>query len=803
MSGKRISMHGVFLRVLTFPRTVLTLVLLATLLFALALPRLEKHTDVASMLPENHPTVQFCREVENEFGIRESLLIGVVKNSDGGITTPGTLAFIHRLTEKLRGMPAIKTGSVKGLFTIDDIVGTPEGFEVVPLLETIPRTDEEVSALRRRIRRNRMLQGEIVSRDGTGTLIYADLEPDADKAAVYREVKSFIESENKDPEREVFIAGMPVFQGVIGIYVDRELKRVFPLTGLVVVAMLGLLLRSLRGIILPLLVVLFSVIWTMGAMALLGIPIYTMTTAVPIIIMALGCADGIHVLTRYDEAAREEPRADRKRIILVTMDEMWSPVVMTSLTTTVGFLSLLSSDMEPLRYFGIFSAFGVLAAMVISLTFLPAMLVLLKRPRQTAGERSRAPSSPQHAAGGSLARIFHEVSGLALLNRFGRGVYDHRRSILAANLALVALSLFGLCFLRVDADPMRYFRAGSEIPAANEMLNRKFNGTGLLCMVLDAGEPDGFKSPRLLRKLETLQERLKDRARDVGGSVSLVDYIKLMNRATNGDDPARETVPETREEVAQYLLLYSMSGDTEDLDQVVDYAFQRANLIIRLKTLSSLRVGRVVHITEELAREIFQGEDVDFKVGGRAKLIFLMMDFLVKGQIYSILLSMIGVFLITTLMFRSGWCGVLNLLPILVASIWNFGIMSLFRMPLEPSTAVTACIGIGVGIDYSIHFISKYRRLVARARPGPYPPGSTGGVYRELTARTMETAGKAILFNALVVIFGFLVLLFSTFPPTRNMGIMVSLNMFTCFIGAVTLLPASLNWIRPRNCRVC
>ena len=777
-----------FSRIIDSPRIVIVLLLIPTVFFGSFLPRLEKDTDVTNMLPRRNPVVQLADRIEEEFGVRDSLLIGVVEDGKQGIYNPDTLRFLFRLTKGLEALPGIEPGSVKGIFTIDTILGTPDGFEAKPLLEEIPETEGEILAFRRRVGRNAMIQGEIVSRDGTGTLILADPESGADLGDLYDRVRTLIGSEEKNPKRDVFIAGTPVITGVIGTYVDQDMRRMIPFVAVVIVAMLALLLRSIRGVVLPLLVIGFSVIWTMGAMAILGIPIYPMTTIVPILIMALGCADGIHVTNRYYEAVGEE-EADRRRIILKTMAEMWRPVVMTSLTTTVGFLSLLTSDMEPIRYLGIFSAFGILVAMLFSLTFLPASLALLKVPEP--GRRLRGRAVGRHR------RVFSGIPGI--LGAAGEAVYAYRYFVVSVNLVLILVSLALLPFLRVDSDPMRYFEGGSDIPEANRIINAKFNGTGVLNVVLDGGEPDAFKSPALLVRLSRMQ-RMLEKVEDVGGTISLADYLKLMNRAMHGDRASWDVVPETREEVAQYLLLYSFSGEAGDLERVVDDAFQKADLIVRLRTLSSTRIGRVVRTIEDLSREIFGGQGVTTRVGGRAMVTYITQDILVKGQLSSIELSIFGVFLITVLMFRSFLAGLLSILPITVATIWNFGFMSLARVPLEPTSAVTACIGIGVGIDYAIHFISKYRYLAANVTPAAFPDRIQEHVYRHLTRLTMMTAGKAILFNALVVICGFLVLLLSRFPPTRTMGILVSLNMFACFVGAVTLLPAAVNTFRPRFC---
>ena len=779
-----------FSRIIDFPRSVIVFLLLPTAFFACFLPRLEKDTDVTNMLPRRNPTVRLADRIEQEFGVRDSLLIGVVENGRQGIYNSDTLRFLFRLTKGLEGLPGIEPGSVKGIFTIDTILGTSDGFEVKPLLDEVPVTEEEILAFRRRVARNSMIQGEIVSRDGTGTLILADPESGADLAALYDRIRDLIGSEDrKNPGREVFVAGIPVITGVIGRYVDQDMRRMIPFVAVVIVVMLALLLRSVRGVVLPLFVVGFSVVWTMGAMALLRIPIYPMTTIVPILIMALGCADGIHVTNRYYEAVGEEEEADRRCIILRTMGEMWRPVVMTSLTTTVGFLSLLTSDMEPIRYLGAFSAFGIVVAMLFSLTFLPASLALLKVPVPRRRPRDRDAGGGRRMAAG--------MSGI--LGAAGEVVYVYRYLVVGVNVVVILVSLALLPFLRVDSDPMRYFETGSEIPEANRMINEKFNGTGVLNVVLDGGEPDAFKSPALLGRLDRMQRAL-EKVDDVGGTISIADYLKLMNRAMHGGKASWDVVPETREEVAQYLLLYSFSGEPADLERVVDDDFRKADLIVRLRTLSSKRIGHVVRTIEDLCRELFGGQGVKTQVGGRAMVTYVTQDILVKGQLSSIALSILGVFLITVLMFRSFLAGFLNILPITVATIWNFGFMSLARLPLEPTSAVTACIGIGVGIDYAIHFIAKYRYLAANASPAAFPDRVREHVYRRLTRATMMTAGKAILFNAIVVICGFLVLLFSRFPPTRTMGILVSLNMFACFVGALTLLPAAVNTFRPRFC---
>jgi predicted RND superfamily exporter protein len=176
-------------------------------------------------------------------------------------------------------------------------------------------------------------------------------------------------------------------------------------------------------------------------------------------------------------------------------------------------------------------------------------------------------------------------------------------------------------------------------------------------------------------------------------------------------------------------------------------------------------------------------------IGGHAPVLIDLINIIVYGQIWSIVLSGILVFFITSVMFWSPIAGLFCAAPITLATAFNFATMAVLGIKLEPATAVTACIGIGVGVDYGIHFIAKYQIMRQR--------GDTG---RALVESTMASAGKAIFFNASIVIGGFLVLLTSQFPPSRHMGFMVGLNMFTSYVAAVTVLPAMLAWLKPRFC---
>lgn len=770
-------MSNVFQLVTGFPKTILLLLLALTLFFASQLSKITMETDAESMIPQGHPAILYNDQAEEIFGIHDAIIIGIVNEDKGGIFNRRTLATIKRLTVKLaelEGVVAVTDDDVVSLATIDNIAGTDFGFEVSPFMEEVPATASAIAELRRKLYDNDMYVGGIVSRDGSATAIYAELENGLEnRARVYKAVKALVETEMQEnsPDK-IYIAGRPVLEVTFGEYMAEDMQRMMPLVIAVVILVLLLIFRSLSGILLPFTVVIGSVIWAMGIMSLCKVPMFTISTQMPVILMAVGTAYGIHILNKYFQERILNPGMEKRQLILLTMAEMWKPVVMTALTTAVGFLSLITAYMVPIRYFGIFTSIGVLAAMIFSLLMIPACLMIFNIKVRF----NRLPAGRPKTEGFFDRR----------LSRGGEFIFQHRRSVTAAAVAVIGLALFGLLRISTNSSWIESIKHSSDVYIANEVLNRKFDGTLNLYIVVEGQKPGDIKSPPLLEKIDQLQAEVEQMDL-VGGSRSIAEYVKRMNRVMNEDQKAFETIPDSRELVAQYLLMYSMSGDPQDFDDVVDYDYRLANVWMQMKSDYTDDIARVIRRVETFAAKHFTPQGIKVNLAGRAYTSFIWVELLIRGQMNSILFSILAVFMITALMFRSVVAGLFNIIPISAAILLNFGLMGLLGFPLDVSTALSSGIVIGVGIDYTIHFLSKFRLEMAKGTDG-----------RQATITTMTTTGRAIFYNALAVIAGFMVLYTSNFPANQQMGGLVSINMFTCFLAALTILPALLNIIKPR-----
>ncbi len=333
--------------VIRWPKLVITAVLLITMALASQMAHMQVETDTEAFIPEGHQATLNNDRMKDIFGTPDLLWIGVIRD-DGGIYQSDSLQLIQSITEKVRLIPGIIDQDVVSIATEDNIRGTADGMEVEPFMENVPTSSSAMESLQAAIRDFEIFDGFIVAKDGSAAAILAELEPQEllvgrglDKLMVYQSVKAAVDEVSRDRPEEFYVAGLPVAEATLGKYIQDDMSVMMPMVFIVLMILLFFTYRSVRGVILPMAVVLLSVVAAMGIMAAVGVPMYPTTTMVPVVLMAIGVADAIHILGKYYEVVLISPNASRSEIVLKTMDEMWRPVVLTSFTTGVGFLSFL------------------------------------------------------------------------------------------------------------------------------------------------------------------------------------------------------------------------------------------------------------------------------------------------------------------------------------------------------------------------------------------------------------------------------------------------------------------------------
>ena len=717
-------------------------------------------TNLDKYMPQDHPAFIYSDQAEEWFGINDGIIVAL--ENKNGIYNTATIDTLKQLTKVLQKMDEIEKADVTSLYTADNIVGDEEGMDVKSFFKRVPKTEEKLKELQQNVRNNEMVYGRLVSTDETVTVIIAEIRDDVFTQEFYNEILELVDAFQTD-DIKIHVAGRPIVEGTMALLGPADMKRMVPIVLLVITIVLYFMLRSIRSTLLTMAVVFFSTLWAFGLMAMVNIPIYAVSTMIPVMLIAIGVADGIHLYSHLHLFQRKNPDAGKREAVTDMIKNMWSPVVMTSITTAVGFISLLTSQVYPIKYFGIFTAFGVLVAMILSLVIIPAGIMIFGLPKVKEKKKKTSNNS-------------------TLYQDFAIKVIRYKKVSIFATAAIIVLSIFGMQKIWINSSFLDKFERDSEIVLTDQFINDHFGGTTSLNLILDAGgKKDVFKNPEALRLVDKMQNQVENDLQVVGTSFSLADYINRMNKVMNADDEAFNTIPDNRDMIAQYLLLYEMSGDPENLNKVVDYDYEKLNVMFQLKSDNSKAINSAIAIIDTYEDD-FSEMGISMKYAGSGYKGLIFTDLILEGQIMSLILSIIIVIVLLSFMFKSIKAGAIGAVPILITALISFGVMGFLDIPLSTTTALLSSIAIGIGIDYAVHFIEQYRVNALK----------TGD--KELTAqKTMAHSGRAILFNAIVVIAGFLILLFSVFPPNRELGALVSLNMFTSFVGTLTIMLVLLN----------
>lgn len=767
------------------PWLYIVVVLLMTVFMFSQVSKMRMDPDVTDALPQKIPAKRLYDKMTEIFPSKDFVFIGV-EGED--IFSPAALREVWDLTEKLEEYPEVYR--VMSPTNVSMIIGTEKGMEVKDILTAPPVSAGEVLQFRERLFTNDLALGNLVSKDSTMFGIMVMLKNTTDDMDFMEVFIPFMDEWDSDTNLHFIPTGKPVATYYVAWGVMKDLGMFFGVGILVIFVLLLAIYRNIRGIVIPIAVVILSVVWSMGSMALLGFPMSHSTEILPILIMAIAVADSIHIMTHYYTHGRKA--RDRKELVRITMADMNAPVVMTSLTTMAGFLSLGITDISSIRIMGSFTALGVFYALLISLTLVPAILSLLKVPKRVKAE-DQSPVS------------------IRLMTGWGYLLVRKKNLLYPMAMVVLVLSIWDFSRLEHSFSSIENFDQDHPVRQASELINAHFAGTNSFQIMIEGSENDQMKDPRILQDMEGLKQ-LALSLENVGDAMSLADYVKRFSKVLHGDDEAYNVIPgeqvvvdyldweqvndewvevtrldtvSGKDLVAQYLALYEMSGKPEDMASIVDYNYRNAlmSIFLSVDDQADLRV-----INKELDAYIADHfENTTTAVTGMARLITVVDDLIVSGQIVSISASLILVWLITSFMFKSPIVGLFNTIPLFFAMLLNFTIMGLSNISVNMTTMMTSSIAIGVGVDYAIHYMYRYRHKLR-----------SSGDYGQAVVASMQDSGVAIGFNSLVVAAGFAVIGLSQFVSVANLGILIAMTMLTSAFGALTVMPLVFLKFKPR-----
>jgi predicted RND superfamily exporter protein len=545
--------------VVRFRLLIIITITAITVFFTFGMTRLEINSDITSYLKPSDPVMILFNRIGDEYGGNHMVFIGLRAQN---IITTESLDLLKKLSDAYKNIDGVS--SVTSLVNIIDIKETALGLEVGKLIDpnNIPVDPGDLASLRKYILSKDIYRGKIVSEDGTTTIIICRLKPEVDKATATQKIIDA--TEQLRGHYQVFYSGFPVETLEMGKYILDDLKILIPITILIIIAVLFFSFRTIRGIVLPLLIVVIATIWTMGLMGYTGTPLSMISNVIPVLLLGLGTAYGIHFLARYyeDISTNRSRREDIQKSII----HIGIPIVLTAITTVAGFLSFTGAYITAITQFGIFSAFGVFIAMVLSLTFLPALLTYLKVK-----------------GGGVTSGEKHILRGIT--TAVARFVPKRYKLVLTISLGTALLAALIIPRIHVESDLIGYFPEKSEIRKADAIIKKDFGGSTSIQLIIDGD----IKNPVTLQKMYTF-EKFLGQLHFVSNTQSLADLIARMNKIMTG----HKTIPETKEEVAN--LLFLLEGEeimnqlvnTNYSEAVVQATFGTDNGRIRKKTLIAI-----------------------------------------------------------------------------------------------------------------------------------------------------------------------------------------------------------------------
>lgn len=810
------------------PLLIIVILLVMTVVLASQLSKLQWETDARVYLPKGHHAIIYDEIIAETFGVKNSILIAVV-NEEKGVFNYETLRRVERITEQVARLPGVsanRTIDVMSLSTASAFSGDDEWIGSKKLMEKIPESDEEYEKLHRMIQDNAdLFVGNIVSEDNKVAIIRAKLKEGIDnRYSTYWAIKAMLDSERgldsewsgewssasdwndgkweegqgnenwsgkkeewpagMEPDNtekvisadengdKLYMAGRPVIEVSSGMSALKDIRVMIPLLIITLAAMLFLFYRTWRGVFIPIIVISSAVIWTLGTMALLGYPMYTISTMLPVILVAVGIGDSMHVMSRYYDQVLKDPYGESGVIVEGVMVQMAPPLITTTVTTAIGFLALLFSEMPPFKVFGLFTVLGIVYSWLLSIVLIPAILTMM-RPK-VGGYLKKKRSLRVHSEDSAIGRLLVGAGVLATRKRM---------SMLAVLMAMVVVATFGVSKLHVNSSWMSDFSKESDVSIANDLINHRMDGTIFLNVVIEGDKKNALKSAELLKKIEGLQASVEQHPQ-VGDSISIVDYLKSVNKNLNSADPAYYRLPESNAEVNEYLYLLSISGRPDELDEVIDYDYRKANVSFLIKTDETKYLEEVVAAVDQYVSNEMADMNVDVNLAGSANNSYVWAELLIDSQVLAVVLSKIGILIIAIILFRSVILGLLTVVPVTVTTLFTAGAIGLMGIPLDVSTALAAGVAIGVGVDYAVHYLFKYRH----ERKNMLDHDSA-------VKESMRSVGKTVVYNASVVAVGFAVLIASQFPPHVKLGSFVSIYMLMSCIAALVLLPLFLAFL--------
>ena len=726
---------------------IIAFFVIITLVMAIPLKDSAVDPDVENMLPD-HLRVHL-KELEEKFGGMEIIFV-VVEDED--VLRPAVLEQINAIASALKEVPDIE--KVNSIPMVDD-----DPFEDEKPKEGTPEELAQREELRNMLKGNDMVMRTLINDDFTAAAVLVRMKNNGKGLEITKNIREAV-AKVEGPGK-VTLGGLPVIKEHISEDLPKDMAVFMPLGLLIMFCILFISFKQLRGVLLPFSVVIMSIVVSMGLVPLLGWQMTTLTVIMPVILIAVANGYGIHIISRYQlhnmEAKGEKNSSELAKAVF---SDMTTPVILTGVTTIAGMLCLMTHTVVPAAQLGILASVGISFALFASIFFIPAVLSMMKVPTPVINKENR-PATEK------------------LLLNLATFVSNHPKMFLVFTLVLTVVMAFGIPKIVVDSNLASYYPKGHPAQIASQLINDNFGGSQIISVNVKAD----IKDPQVLKKIDEVEQTISKNP-NVGNTLSIAKLIKLVTKgAYQPGEKGFGAIPDSKATVDFFLSKYNEMGDPDELTKLVNPDFTQAQIIVQLNSESSETIKKVVIDTQKL----IENEPVFTEITGSGVMFKDLIDSVIDGQVISLVLSFVLVSFLVMILFKSVVAGLIAGIPLGVSLVLMFGVMGFTGVTLDIATALISSIVIGVGVDYMIHFLWRYKIEMQKH-----------GNPTEAVKHTLLTTGRGIIFNAVSVMVGFVILLMSSFLPIRYFGALIVLSIGVCLIGSIVLLPSICIVLRPK-----
>jgi len=680
----------------------------------------------------------------------------------------------QRLLYESYESPIDKTQSI---LNADYIASEGDELVVKKLVEEGDLSSGKIAGLKRRVDSWEIYRDTLVSSDGKLTTIV--VSPKIKNNDLTERLNAAIQGALKDkadPAFRIYLDGEPVITSMMSAQMYKDITVLLPAVIAVIVILLFLCFRNILAVAYAMAIIGCAIVVPLGAMGFLGVPLSIVGVTIPVLLVAIVSAYCIHQLNHY----LMDADTDKLGIFQRNMASVGLAITLSGITVMAGFGALAIEKFVPIRNFGIFTAVGDFVGVVAALYVLPSLALASRRPKGAALEESGR--GPVGALLGTLDRLNKRHSAAAI--------------VVAAVVSAVAA--VGMLSLRTELNNVSFFKKDNPVHVADDHLNEKLAGTDVLNVVLDSdlsdptSRSDGaapdqvveLTTPGVLKKVEAFSSDVQKRFPFAAKVLSFNTDLKKMNQEMNGGSSEFYTIPDSKELISQYLMIFS--GDIKD---VLSANHDKLRISVQMKRVPSDKIVEVRQYCLQYFDEAFRRQNhLQVLITGSSNLYEIANTLLVDGMIDSIILCIAIVLILLVIVLRDLRMSLIALTPIFLTLLVNFGTMGILDIPLNIATAIVSSIAIGIGVDYSIHFITWYRNEVSL----------TGNIETALE-NTLHRKGRAILYNMLAIFCGFIVLALSSFVPLVQFGALVALCMLLSAAGSLVIVPAIIRFLARRD----